>query len=116
MFALTPQEVQTSYAIVTSTLFVCGTKALVLFDLISIHSFVSLHLVSKLGRFYYGLEERLIITTPLKEVFMVEYVYKFCMVRIKNKDTLADLVLLLTFNFDVILRIDWLAFYYAKMD
>ncbi|XP_021298055.1 uncharacterized protein LOC110427023 [Herrania umbratica] len=51
-------------------------------------------------------KESLIVTTHLEEMFMAEYVYKSHFVCIKDKDTLANLVLLMTLNFDVILRMD----------
>ncbi|WRX14561.1 hypothetical protein QQP08_007048 [Theobroma cacao] len=69
-----------------------------------------------LNRFCCDLREPLIVTTPLEEVFMAKYVYKSCVVRVKSKDTLADLVLLMTLDFDVILDMNWLAPCFTKVD
>lgn len=40
------------------------------------HSFMSAHFARKLDRFGCNMEEPLIATTLLKEVFVVKYVYK----------------------------------------
>lgn len=70
----------------------------------------------KLDQFYSNMEEHLIMTTSLEEIFVVEYVYKSCVVRIKHKDTLPNLVLLLTLDFDIILGMVWWASCFAKVD
>lgn len=57
-------------------LFICGTKALVLFDSRLIHSFVSPRFVPKLDQYCNDMVEPLIVTTLLEKMFMVEYVYK----------------------------------------
>lgn len=101
---------------VTGTFPICGTKALVLFDPRSSHSFVSPHFVLKLDRFCSNMEESLIVTTPLEEIFMAECVYKSCVARIRDKDTFVDLVLLLTLKFDVILGMDWLTSCFPKVN
>ncbi|EOY19174.1 Uncharacterized protein TCM_043976 [Theobroma cacao] len=58
--------------------FLIKLYTLVLFDLRSTHSFVYLHFVLKLDRFCSHMEETLIVTTPLEEIFAVECVYKSC--------------------------------------
>ncbi|EOY31892.1 Uncharacterized protein TCM_039220 [Theobroma cacao] len=55
----------------------------------------------------------LIVNTLLEEVFIATYVYKFGVARFKDKDTLANLTLLLILDFNVIMRMDWLASCYA---
>ncbi|XP_021298048.1 uncharacterized protein LOC110427017 [Herrania umbratica] len=106
VFALTQQDAKAFNVVVTSTLPICGTEALVLFDPGSTHSFMSPYFVPKLNRFFSNIEEPLIVTIPLEETFVAEYVYKSYVVRIKDNDTLTDLVLLLTLDFDVILGMD----------
>lgn len=70
----------------------------------------------KLDRFCCNMEKPLSITTPLEEVFVAKYMYKSYVVRIKDKDTLADLVLFLMLDFDIILGIYLLASCFAKVD
>ncbi|EOY03241.1 Uncharacterized protein TCM_017930 [Theobroma cacao] len=61
-------------------------------------------------------EEKLLVSTPLKEVFVAEWEYESCVVRVKDKDTLVNLVVLNTLDFDVILGMDWLSPYHASVD
>lgn len=74
-----------------------------MFDYESTHSFVLPQFVSKLNLYSYEIlklnlysyemEKPLIVTIPLKEVFMAKYVYKSYVVCVKDKDTLENLVL-----------------------
>ncbi|EOY03223.1 DNA/RNA polymerases superfamily protein [Theobroma cacao] len=52
-------------------------------------------------------EEQLVVSTPLKEVFVAEWEYESCVVRVKAKDTL---------DFDVILGMNWLSPCHASVD
>ncbi|WRX14045.1 hypothetical protein QQP08_006532 [Theobroma cacao] len=116
VFTLTPQDAHVSNAVVTGNLFICGYEASVLFDLRSTHSFVSLNFMPKLGKHYEYLDEPLVVTTPLEESYVVKYVFRSCVVQIKDRDTWVDLVLMTTLRFDLILGMDWLASCYANVD
>ncbi|EOY20476.1 Uncharacterized protein TCM_046344 [Theobroma cacao] len=116
VFALTPQEAQTSNAMVSSTLSVCNMDARVLFDPGATHSFISPCFASRLGKDRARREEQFIVSTLLKEVFVAEWEYESCVVRVKDKDILVNLVVLDTLDFDVILGMDWLTPYHASVD
>lgn len=67
---------------------------------------MSSYFVSKLNWLCSNMEKPLIVITSLEEIFVAEYLYKSCAVCIRDKDTLPDLVLLLTLDFNVILGMD----------
>lgn len=56
------------------------------------------------------------VSTPLKEIFVAEWEYESCVVRVKDKDTSVNLVVLDTLDFDVILGMDWLSPCHASVD
>ncbi|XWS51962.1 hypothetical protein CRYUN_Cryun11dG0026700 [Craigia yunnanensis] len=116
VFALTTQDAQTSNTVVSGILPICSINAHVLFDIGSTHSFIFPLFASCLGKDHSCLEQSLMVSTPLKEAFIAKYEYKSCVVRIKDKDTLVDLVLLDMLDFDVILGINWLSPCYASVD
>ncbi|EOX94115.1 Uncharacterized protein TCM_003326 [Theobroma cacao] len=100
VFALTQQEAQTSNAVVSGILSVCNMNARVLFDPGATHSFISPCFASRLGRGRVRREEQLVVSTPLKEIFVAEWEYESCVVRVKDKDTSVNLVVLDTLDFD----------------
>ena len=116
MFALTQQEAQTSNAVVSGILSVCNMNARVLFDPGATHSFISPCFASRLGRGRVRREEQLVVSTPLKEIFVAEWEYESCVVRVKDKDTSVNLVVLDTLDFDVILGMNWLSPCHASVD
>ncbi|WRX26673.1 Reverse transcriptase domain - like 10 [Theobroma cacao] len=116
VFALTQQEAQTSNVVVSSILSVCDMNARVLFDPGATHSFISPCFASRFGRDRVRREKQLVVSTPLKEIFMAEWEYESCVVRVKDKDTLVNLVALDTLDFDVILGMNWLSPCHASMD
>ncbi|EOY03326.1 DNA/RNA polymerases superfamily protein [Theobroma cacao] len=116
VFALTQQEAQTSNAVVSGILSVCNMNARVLFDPGATHSFISTCFASRLGRGRVRREEQLVVSTPLKEIFVAEWEYESCVVRVKDKDTSVNLVVLDTLDFDVILGMNWLSPCHASVD
>ncbi|EOY08964.1 Uncharacterized protein TCM_024263 [Theobroma cacao] len=62
------------------------------------------------------MDESLVVTTLLEESYVAEYVFRSCVVQIKDRDTWVDLVLMITLGFDVILGMDWLASCYVNVD
>ncbi|WRX09990.1 Reverse transcriptase domain - like 10 [Theobroma cacao] len=94
----------------------CDMNARVLFDPGATHSFISPCFASRLGRDHVRREEQLVVFTPLKEIFVAEWEYESCVVRVKDKDTLVNLVVLDTLDFDVILGMDWLSPRHASVD
>ena len=56
------------------------------------------------------------VVTPLSEELETTVFFHSCSMLVEGKELPADLVLLDVIGFDVILRIDWLAQYYATVD
>lgn len=52
----------------------------------------------------------------MEESLVVEHVYQSCVIYVAGKETLVDLKVLDMTNFDVILGMDWLAFFHASLD
>ena len=116
MFTLTPQDAQTSNAVVAGTIPVCCRDARVLFDPSATHSFITSVFASRVAcqpsRMLYSLS----VATPLSEELETNVFFPSCPVWVEGRELLADLVLLDVIGFDVILGIDWLAQYYATVD
>ncbi|WRX29424.1 Reverse transcriptase domain - like 10 [Theobroma cacao] len=112
VFALTQQEAQTSNALVSGIFSICDMNARVLFDPGATHSFISPCFASRLGRDRVRRKEQLVVSTPLKEIFVAEWEYESCV----DKDTLMHLVVLDTLDFDVILGMNWLSPCHASVD
>ncbi|EOY08583.1 Uncharacterized protein TCM_023267 [Theobroma cacao] len=102
--------------VVSSTFSICDMNARVLFNPGFTHSFVSPCFAPRLGKERVMKEEQLVVSTPLREVFVAKWEYRSCVVRVEQKDTLVNLVQLDTLDFDVILGMDWLSPYHASMD
>ena len=55
------------------------------------------------------------IFTPLGKTMLAELMCKTCILRIGDKDLIVDLILLDLDDFDIILGMDFLAFYHATV-
>jgi hypothetical protein len=53
-------------------------------------------------------KKRVVISTPLGETVLIEYVYKGCWVKIGDVDMRVDLLPLNLYDFKMILVMDWL--------
>ncbi|XP_070046659.1 uncharacterized protein [Nicotiana tomentosiformis] len=62
------------------------------------------------------LHESFSISTPVGEFIMVARVYRGCIVSVRGRDTVADLIELGMVDFDVIIGMDWLYSFFAKLD
>ncbi|WRX24221.1 Reverse transcriptase domain - like 10 [Theobroma cacao] len=93
-----------------------GSRGRVLFDPGATHSFISPCFASRLGKDCVRREEQLVVSTPLKKVFVAEWEYESCVVRVKDKDTSVNLIVLDTLDFDMILGMDWLSPCHASVD
>ena len=58
----------------------------------------------------------LAISTPLGEIVEVRYIYPLCMIEVKDRVLLVDLIELTVLDFDVILGMDWLFDNYATLN
>ena len=116
VFTLNPQEVHASNIAITSTLYIDKLQGRVLFDSGATHSFISPYFAKKLARDKTLLKDPLAIETPLGETIEVRYMYSVCVVEIRRKVFLANLIELTVLDFDVILEMDWLYENYASID
>ncbi|KAK6238940.1 hypothetical protein QUC31_004409 [Theobroma cacao] len=82
----------------------------------STHSFISPCSAPRLGKDCVMREEQLVVSTPLREVFVAEWEYRSYVVQVKDKETLVNLVVLDALDFDVILGMDWLSPCDASVD
>ena len=62
------------------------------------------------------MESELCVDTPVGGVVVTDSVCKSCVVKIADRELLADLTLLEMWDFDIILGMDWLATHYAIVD
>ncbi|XP_070020483.1 uncharacterized protein [Nicotiana sylvestris] len=53
------------------------------------------------------------VATPVGESLLAEYVYHACQIRVEDRDTLADLIVLDMIDFDMLMGMDWLSSCYA---
>jgi len=109
VFALTQQDAQASNTVVSGILPICSFEAKVLFDTGATHSFVSPYFAMRLDKQPTLLKSPISVCTPLDELILVKYVYLDCEIEIGDKIFMGDLNVLDMIDFDVILRMDWLA-------
>ena len=116
MFAFTPQDVQASDTVVKGILPLFSNFAKTLFDSGSTHSFISSRYAKlcdkKLGLMDYDL----FVATPMGDSLVCNSILKSCVIQIKDREMLADLILMDMYDYDVILGMDWLAAYHASVD
>ncbi|XP_070022164.1 uncharacterized protein [Nicotiana sylvestris] len=100
----------------TGILSVCSFDALALIDPKSTHSYVSSYFALKFSRQPELLNDPFLVATPVGESLLAEYVYCACQIRVKGRDTLADLIVLDMIDFDMLMEMDWLSSYYDIVD
>ncbi|XP_070056831.1 uncharacterized protein [Nicotiana tomentosiformis] len=93
VFAFTRQDAQASNVVVTSILSVCSFDALALIDPGSTHSYVSSYFILRFSRQPELLNDPFLVSTPVGESLLAEYVYRACQIQVEGRDTLADLIL-----------------------
>ncbi|XP_070057521.1 uncharacterized protein [Nicotiana tomentosiformis] len=62
------------------------------------------------------LHEMFTVSTPVGESILAARVYMGCIVTVRGRDIVADLIELGMVDFDVIMGMDWLYSYFAKLD
>ena len=100
---------------VTSIIPVSTTYAYALFDPGATHS-ISSNFAKKHNFKFEPMESELCVDTPVKGVVVTDSVCKSYVVKIVDRELLADLTLLEMRNFDIIFGMDWLAAHYAMVD
>ncbi|XP_070036975.1 uncharacterized protein [Nicotiana tomentosiformis] len=101
---------------VTGILSVCSFAALALIDPGSIHSYVSSYFALRFNRQPELLNDPFLVSTPVGESLLAEYVYRACQIRVEGRDTLADLIVPDMIDFDMLMGMDWLSSCYAIVD
>ncbi|XP_070005813.1 uncharacterized protein [Nicotiana sylvestris] len=92
---------------------VCSFDALALIDPGSTHSYESSYFALRFSRQPKLLNDPFLVSTPVGEYLLAEYVYRACQIRVEGRDTLADLIVLDMNDFDMLMGMDWLSSCYA---
>ena len=101
---------------VTGIILVSTTYTYALFDPSATHSFISSNFAKKHNFKFEPMEFELCVDTPVGGVIVTDRVCKSCVVKIADRELLANLTLLEIRDFDIIFGMDWLAAYYAIVD
>ena len=101
---------------VTGIITVSTTYAYALFDPCATHSFISSNFTKKHNFKFEPMESELCVDTLVGDVVVTDSVCKSCVVKIADRELLADLTLLDMRDFDIIFGMDWLAAHYAMVD
>lgn len=94
VFVVTKKEAEASNTVVTGTLHLFSHDVKVLVDPGSTHFFMSSRLMTHIDATPELLKYELVISTPLGKTMVAELVYKSCVIRIREVELLADLILL----------------------
>ncbi|XP_070009673.1 uncharacterized protein [Nicotiana sylvestris] len=62
------------------------------------------------------LHEPFSVSTPVGESILATRAYRSCVITVRDRDTMADLIELGMVDFDVIMGMDWLYSCFAKLD
>jgi hypothetical protein len=116
VYALVPGEPEEGSEVVTGTTPILGFEASVLFDSGSTHSFVSIVFVRLSKLVVRTLKPGLVVTTPIGKTVVCKRIVCECPVSICGRVLPVNLVVLPTFNYDVILEMDWLTKHSAVID
>ena len=101
---------------VASIILVSTIYAYALFDPGATHSFISSNFAKKHNFKFEPMEFELCVDTPVGGVVVTYSVCKSCVVKIADRELLADLTLLEMRDFDRIFGMAWLAAHYAIVD
>ncbi|XP_077210320.1 uncharacterized protein LOC143845794 [Tasmannia lanceolata] len=116
VFALSQQDAEASDAVIEGQLFINHVPAHILIDSGSTLSFISPVFAQELNLIPVPLLNSLRVVTPIGDVVVTDLVCKGCVIKIRDRELLGDLVLLDMNDFKVILGMDWLASYHASVD
>ena len=102
--------------VVSGTLSLFSREAKVLFDPSATHSFVSCVFARYADVTITLLDDHVSISTPMGDCQLIDRVYKSCVIRLCDREFLADLLPLKMHDFDLILGMDWLGPYHVSID
>ncbi|XP_070010601.1 uncharacterized protein [Nicotiana sylvestris] len=109
-------EAYSSDVVITSIVIDFHRDASVLFDPGFTYSYVSSYFASYLVMTRDSLSAYVYVSTSMGVLFVVDSVYRSCVVSIESHKTSVDLLLLDMVDFNVILGMDWLSPYQAILD
>ncbi|GAV74377.1 zf-CCHC domain-containing protein/RVP_2 domain-containing protein [Cephalotus follicularis] len=116
VFILTQTEVPESTSVVGGTIYVYGFSARVLMDSGASHSFIASRFASCLDVSHDFMPYVLDVSTPTGGSMCTDLVYRDCEISMAGATVYADFIVLPIHDFDVILGMDWLSAYRARMD
>jgi hypothetical protein len=119
VYSLTPENVATkgnNVDVVTSTIPLYGNFASVLFDLGATHSFISSTYVKLCNLSTRPLEQNIRVSTPIGSAVTCRKCVENCPILLGGRTLLAKLAVFGILGFDIILGMDWLSRYGAKID
>ncbi|XP_075507634.1 uncharacterized protein LOC142544473 [Primulina tabacum] len=109
IFAITQEEGDEANEVVSGTILIQQVPAYALFECGATHSFMSKRFAKKLGHKPENLAEPFQKATPSSRAIETHEIYRDCKISISNQAFSADLIQLIMVDFDIILRMDWLA-------
>ncbi|XP_070028966.1 uncharacterized protein [Nicotiana sylvestris] len=109
------QDTEARGDVVTGMLTIFTFDVYALIDSGSTLSYVAPYIAKKFGIEPEKLCESFKVSTPIGESIIARCIYRGCPVKLHHRLTLADLVELEMLGFDVIMGMDWLESYYAKV-
>jgi hypothetical protein len=116
VYALVPGEPKGGSEVVTSTTPILGFKASILFDSGATHSFESIVFIRLSRLVVRTLEPGLAVTTPVGKTVICKRIVCECLISMCGRVLPANLVVLLMFSYDIILKMDWLMRHSAIID
>ncbi|XP_073057212.1 uncharacterized protein [Primulina eburnea] len=116
VYAITQEEADNTNEVVSCTVLLNEIPAYTLFDCGATHSFVSRRFAMKLKLEHEILSEPLRVTTPASKTIETHKVYRNYIICISIQIFEEELIQLNMIEFDIILGMDWLAKYHARVD
>ena len=102
--------------VIVGLISICGNDAYTLIDPGSTQSYISINFSQHVDKDLSLLDNKLIISMPVRSTFIADFVFRGCDIMIKNQNLKADLIPLDMKEFDAILGMDWLSVHGATLD
>ena len=103
-------------SVITGEVFISGIITYTLIDSGSTHSHASLKFVRRLGRSTDQMSTPFGTTLSSREVMYSDRILRACPIIVDDRKLLADLIVLYMIEYEIILGMDWLSKYHAKID
>jgi hypothetical protein len=116
VYALTPEDAETSNDVVTSTLLIASHSSTVLFDSNETYLFVSCYFSRNCGLGSEWMDVHLAVATLIGKIVVCTFIVKSCPISMQAHIMPANRVVIEMSGFDVILGQDWLSIYHACVD